>query len=123
MIIAGHLHKARLEGIDAPERGQPFSREAGARLTQLVLREPVRMTVHGSDRYGRLLARIYVGKIDVNLTLVREGLAWHFKKYSDDSALAVAEEEARIARRGVWSQESPVPPWQRRARPARHPGL
>ncbi|MEE8369267.1 MAG: thermonuclease family protein, partial [Dehalococcoidia bacterium] len=37
-----------------------------------------------TDRYGRLVARVYVGTNDVNLELVRAGFAWHYRQYSDD---------------------------------------
>jgi micrococcal nuclease len=47
--------------------------------------------------------------------MVAEGLAWHFTRYSDDATLAAAEREARAARRGLWRDREPVPPWEWRA--------
>jgi micrococcal nuclease len=47
----------------------------------------------------------------VNLALVAEGLAWHFKRYSDDENLAEAEIAAREERRGLWADPLPVAPW------------
>lgn len=49
------------------------------------------------------------------LDLVRQGLAWYFKKYSDDQQLAQAEIDARAARAGLWSGVDPMPPWEYRA--------
>jgi hypothetical protein len=43
---------------------------------------------------------------------VREGAAWVYRKYSKDRALLEAEENARRARRGLWGQANPTPPWE-----------
>jgi hypothetical protein len=71
------------------------------------------------DRYGRTVARMYIDGKDVSLELGRAGLAWHFTRYSSDPVLADAEREARAAKRGLWVQPNPVPPWEyRHPRPA-----
>jgi len=43
---------------------------------------------------------------------VREGFAWHYKKYSSDTALANAEIQAKKEGRGLWKDQSPIPPWE-----------
>ena len=48
--------------------------------------------------------------------MVRQGLAWHFTKYSKDEMLAEAERKAREAKRGLWSDPEPVAPWEWRAK-------
>jgi micrococcal nuclease len=49
--------------------------------------------------------------------VVRAGRAWHFKKYSSDTTLAAAENEARAAKRGLWADEQePFAPWEWRAK-------
>jgi len=50
-----------------------------------------------------------------HLEMVRQGLAWHFTKYSKDEMLAEAERKAREAKRGLWSDPEPVPPWDHRS--------
>ncbi|MES2922121.1 MAG: thermonuclease family protein [Verrucomicrobiota bacterium] len=52
---------------------------------------------------------------DVNLQMVRDGFAWHFKKFSKDPALAKAEAAAKSAKLGLWIDPAPVPPWDFRA--------
>ena len=44
-----------------------------------------------------------------------DGLAWHYVRYSKDARLAAAERDARAARRGLWADKAPVPPWEWRA--------
>ena len=64
------------------------------------------------DRYGRLLGVCSVGGVEINRTLVREGLAWAFVKYS--RTYVPEEQEARRAKRGVFATEN-TPPWDFRA--------
>ena len=57
---------------------------------------------------------------DMNLEQIRAGLAWHYKKYQDEQTPAdrelysEAEIEAREAKRGLWYDAEPVPPWEYR---------
>lgn len=50
--------------------------------------------------------------INLNLALVENGLAWHFKKYSKDETYAATEIAARSRKIGLWSDPKPVPPWE-----------
>jgi len=101
----------RLFGIDAPEGGQPFGREATAMLSQRVLGKVIDVDMKDVDQYGRLVAAISIDSRDIGEELVRAGAAWHYVQYSDDPRLASAEREARAARRGLWKASSPQPPW------------
>jgi hypothetical protein len=47
----------------------------------------------------------------VNRRMVADGMAWHYARYSKDAGLAAAEREARAARRGLWADKAPTPPW------------
>jgi endonuclease YncB( thermonuclease family) len=108
-------HKVRLAGIDAPETNQPFGTKARERLAELTLRKVVRVNVHSHDQYGRLVADIEAAGQSVNTRMVADGMAWHYARYSKDAGLAAAEREARAARRGLWADKAPVPPWEWRA--------
>lgn len=101
-----------LAGIDAPERGQPFSNNAKDFLGDLVHGRDVRIVATDTDRYGRTIAEVYVDDQRVTLYLVGAGLAWHYKKYSDDIALDEAEIHAREAGKGLWADSRYVPPWE-----------
>lgn len=108
-------HKIRLQGIDAPEVGQPFGTKARQMLGDMTVRKTVTVRLHGRDRFGRDLARVEVDGRDVGLALVTDGMAWQYDRYDSSPELADAEREARNARRGLWSEDDPVPPWEWRA--------
>ena len=117
-------HRIRIDGIDAPERGQPFGTVARDRMTALAKGKTATIHGHGNDRYGRLLATVEIDGDDLGHRLVTEGLAWHYVQFNNDPQLAAAEQQARAARRGLWADAKPEPPWEwrkgekaRRAKP------
>ncbi|MBK6315860.1 MAG: thermonuclease family protein [Blastocatellia bacterium] len=119
----GRAVRVRLAGIDAPEAGQPWSSRARSRLAELTYHRAVTILVRDVDRYGRSVvdATCADGR-RVSAVLVAEGLAWFYAAYSTDSELKRLEAEARAARRGLWSDRNPTPPWlwrQRHPRRAR----
>jgi micrococcal nuclease len=91
-------------------------------MSQLVFGKDVELRPHTIDRYGRTVAMVFVGVIDVGLELVEQGLAWCFLRYLPEASAEVqqsyqqAEIEAREQRRGLWQQENPapIPPWEYR---------
>ena len=105
-------HKIRLEGIDAPEKGQAFGTKSKEKLSELVGEKDVVVTWEKKDRYGRILGDVHLGDRLINLEMVQEGLAWHYKQYSKSKELAEAEEEARKAKKGLWADKSPESPWE-----------
>lgn len=114
----GETHKVRLNGIDAPEKGQAFGTSARQALAKQLFRK--RITVHWNerDRYGRILGDVYLDDkwhTWVNESLVVKGWAWHFTRYSDDKRLAEAEQKARRSKVGLWRDAQPVAPWTYRA--------
>ena len=103
--------RIRLEGIDCPEYRQPYSSRAKRFVSELVHGKAVAVEGRGEDQYGRLLARVRVDGVEVNETLVKNGLAWHYQRGEIDPALAAAERAARASRVGLWADKNPVPPW------------
>jgi endonuclease YncB( thermonuclease family) len=106
--------KIRLAGIDAPERGQPWSRRAKQALSKRVLGKAVRVNAVTTDRWGRTVGEVYADDICVGCELLREGHVWVFRRYTEDRVLLGLEAEARAAKRGLWSlpSEERVPPWE-----------
>ena len=104
--------KVRLTGIDAPELGQPFGQAAKRHLSGLAFGKTVEIEAGGKDRWRRTLGTVKADGKPVAEAMVSEGLAWHYARYSDDQRLAKAERDAREARRGLWQDPQPVPPWE-----------
>lgn len=106
--------EVQLEGIDAPELKQDFGKEASIGLSKVIDKKNVRITWKSKDNYGRLLGQVYLEKLHVNSEMLKQGLAWHFKRYNKSEELAKMEDEARAAKRGLWAKELPVAPWDYR---------
>lgn len=109
--INGELTRVRLADIDAPEGDQPFAVESRQSLFDLCLWTPAELGSISKDHYGRTLARVKCNGIDVHVEQVRHGLAW-VKDPVKNKRLHKLQEEARAAKRGLWSSESPTPPWE-----------
>ena len=105
--------KIRLDGIDCPEKGQPYYEKATTYTSDLCLHKQVRVIKHDIDKYDRLIADIILpdGR-NLSEEIVRVGLAWWYYLYSDDLILKKLESEAKIARKGLWFQPNPMPPWE-----------
>ena len=95
-------HKIRLFGIDAPKANAAFGGESSARLQALVDGKPVRVTYAARDSYGCILGTVWLDGADINLQMVREGLARQ-SRYSRDKRYAAAQAAARTRRVGIWS--------------------
>lgn len=79
-------HRIRLAEIDAPEKRQPFGQRSKQSLSDLCYGRDAAIEDGGRDRYAT------------------------------DRSLYAIQDEARAARRGLWSDPAPVPPWEYRAK-------
>lgn len=106
--------KVRLAEIDTPESAQPYGKRAKQELSHLVYNKTVLVKIQDTDRYGRTVARVYVGNIDVNAEMVRIGAAWVYRKYARDQNLFTLEDQAKQRRVGLWSlpESQQIPPWE-----------
>lgn len=103
----------RLAGIDAPETGrkgspgQPFSRRSEALLQRLVKDRPVTLKTYGTGGYNRVLAELFTGPVNINLELIKAGMAEVYQgKFPESfpySAYVEAETRARARKVGIWS--------------------
>lgn len=115
ILIDGIQTRIRMDGIDAPEKGQAYYQISKDYLGSLCNGQTVRLEVKSKDRYGRTIARSYLaGDREVGAEMIRAGMAWHFKKYSTDVELARLEVEARNSRKGLWADANPIAPWDYR---------
>lgn len=115
ILINGEQLRIRMDGIDAPERGQPYSKISKEYLGRLCDGETIRLEIKSKDRFGRTVAKSWVsGNRELGAEMIRAGMAWHFKKYSDDIRLGVLEQQARREHVGLWSDPNPIAPWDYR---------
>ena len=105
--------KVRLGEIDTPERKQPYGTRAQQALSDLAYNKQARVVVQDTDRYGRTVGRVYVGSLDVNAEMIRQGAAWAYRQYLKDQSLLKLEADAKAAKRGLWglSEAERCPPW------------
>ena len=106
----------RLHAIDAPEWDQARGKDAKKALSQLAFGKQAVVEVKGLDNNERTLGRVRIGKQELNAEMLEQGWAWHFKRFDQDETLAKLEAEARKAKRGLWGDKQPEPPWEFRDR-------
>lgn len=111
-------HKVRLDGIDAPEKAQPFGERSKQSLSDLAYNRRVEIQSHKRDRYGRVVGKVILDGVDINLIQISRGLAWHYTAYAQEQTptdrvrYAETEAVARNEKRGLWRDADPVPPWE-----------
>ena len=107
-------HRIRLDKIDAPEKAQPFGDASRKHLAAFVAGKIVEVEWTKKDKYGRILGTVWAMlpvRTDVNLQMVKDGFAWHYKHFDNTQSYADAEIAARTARRGLWKDSAPIPPY------------
>jgi micrococcal nuclease len=110
------LHRIRVANIDCPEKKQPFSAKAKQFTSDAIFGKIVKVNVLSTDRYGRYIGvTTYNDSLILNRELLKNGLAWHFVRYSNDMTLEELELTARKKKIGLWQEENPIPPWEWRA--------
>lgn len=113
--------KIRLNQIDAPELGQPFSQKSRDKLSEMTYAQYVNIEQSGKDKYGRTIAEVYLQDgTNVNLEMVKSGMAWAYTEYATNPEYARAQESAKQQGLGIWSQPDPIYPsdWRKGIRPA-----
>jgi endonuclease YncB( thermonuclease family) len=116
--LASGMIRIRMHAIDAPETGQAYGKHSRQALSALVHGKAVQVEPYEQDRYDRLVARLWVGDVDVNAEMLKRGMAWTYRRYADDPAYCAYEKGARDLQRGLWSLpagQRPAP-WEWRQR-------
>jgi len=108
-----HAERIRLSGIDCPEKGQAYGKRAKQAASALLFGKEVTLQTHGLDKYGRTLADVLLSDgTNVNHHLVKDGWCWWYRKYAPgDTVLDGLEKQAREAKKGLWADPAPMPPW------------
>lgn len=113
-------HRIRLNQIDAPESSQAYGQRSRQNLS-FIHNQIVYVVEDSKDRYGRVLGSVYLvqnGKKpilnfrnSVNYKQIKDGYAWVYRQYAKDKTLLADETSARMAKRGLWVDPNPIPPW------------
>ena len=109
--------KIRLVGIDAPELKQEFGKESRQCLVELIENKPVELFKFGQDRYQRILAKIKIDQVDINLAMIKKGCAWFYRQYQDsldENDQKLYDQAEQIAQRqslGLFKNVKALPPW------------
>lgn len=106
---------------------QPCGFRAKDSLSQLVFERTVRVEGDKTDRYGRIIAKVWVAPqscpgcgmtLDAGLAQVTLGRAWWLRRYANEQSpedrgrYEFAEQEAKAKKAGLWRDPNPVPPWE-----------
>jgi endonuclease YncB( thermonuclease family) len=116
--VRGSHYRVELAGIDAPELNQPWGPAAADRLKRALTGGFIVVDSADIAPDGQVRGRVTYKNRDVGLDLLHEGLAWSTigavteTPYETNHPYRDAEAGARQARRGLWSDEHPVPPWE-----------
>ena len=114
----GSKYRVRLLGIDAPEIKQEHGKEATKYLSNMVLGKNLTVIGSNKDKYQRLLGKLILDDNDINLNLIKNGMAWHSKFYKssqdkkDQIMYSNAEIYAKVNKLGLWSKNLPIAPWE-----------
>lgn len=113
LTVDSTLVKVRLANIDCPEKKQPFSAKAKAFTSESIFGKIVTINILKTDRYKRYISNvIYKDSLSLCHELVKNGLAWHFVRYSNDATLQQLEDNAKKDKVGLWQDPNPIAPWE-----------
>jgi endonuclease YncB( thermonuclease family) len=112
MSVESREIKISLHGIDCPEKSQDFGEAAHQFLADLIYNEIVSVEEINVDRYGYVHGIVTADQINVNESLLRAGLAWHYKVNNKNRVWAGLENKARKEKIGLWENPHPLEPWK-----------
>ncbi len=110
--FSGEKIIVRLAEVDCPEKKQEYGLEVKEIVSNLLLKgDTVKLYINSKDRYGRIIATVGFNDQDLATYLVENGLAWHYKQYSDSKELELLELEAKESKTGLWKNPQAKAPW------------
>jgi micrococcal nuclease len=101
----------RLAEVDCPEKKQSYGNTAKQFTSNAVYSKNIKYIVTNKDRYGRSVAKVYYKNKYLSAELMKNGMGWHYKKYSNSKELALLEQNTRASRIGLWKDPHAIAPW------------
>ena len=104
-ILENNKQTIRLFGIDAPEMDNCYGPESYARLDELLKKRQVQLKEPVVDKFGRVVALVYVDGQLINEIMIREGFAaYRSEPGSGKEAMKAAHEIAKTNKIGIYSK-------------------
>jgi len=105
----------RLASLDAPAKNLCFGAEATKALTEKIMNKRVVLNDLRTDRYGRIIAQVYINGIHINNFMIKNGFAESTRQAGEETAnIKIANDYAREKKAGIFSpdcfQETPPDP-------------
>lgn len=106
-------HKIRLDGIDAPEKGQAYGNKSKEYLSSLIAGKTVIVEYEKKDMYKRILGTIFYQGKNINEEMVRSGYAWTYY-YNKSKRMLELQDNAKKGNKGLWKDKNPINPYHYR---------
>ncbi|MDX2191250.1 MAG: thermonuclease family protein [Bacteroidota bacterium] len=109
----GRKHDCRIANIDAPELKQYFGTAAKDSLSKYILGKVLILDSLNLDIYGRNIVSLKIGNKRLDSISIRNGWAWQYIGYNDETLLANAMQDAILEGKGLWKcgLQKVCPPW------------
>lgn len=106
--------RIRLAEIDAPESKQDFGARSKQSLADICFGKNAVFSDAKKDRYGRVVSLVKCDGVDAQAHQIDDGMAWVYEDYATPAGSYLRKKMAlaKAARKGLWSDSNPVPPWQ-----------
>jgi micrococcal nuclease len=112
----GQAERIRLNGIDCPEKGQPFGKKAKQFTSSLVYGMDVTIKTHRRDRHGRTIGDVILTDgSNLSGSLSRQATRGGIGNIRRMRRLLLLSRR-RERKSGLWSDPHAIPPWE-----VRHP--
>jgi len=116
LIDNQEIIKVRLFGIDTTELKQDFGIVVRDTCRSRYLKQLVKVRHDHSDRYGRYVCELYLGEVSINETLIKEGYAWNYYRYSKSKYWEELQQKAKRLKIGLWYNSNAVAPSEYRTK-------
>jgi len=113
LATGGNTFTARLMKIDAPEMSQKSGVEAFRFVNSKIVGKTIQYAGNAKDKYGRTLVSITIDGQRLDSLIIRNGWAWHYENYDNETLLENAMQEAISDSLGLWAcgNSNVCPPW------------